>query len=192
MALSISESKHNHNLSNQSNSNNKDMKKLLPLVPLLFIGLNLQAQYYKNSVGIRTGYTSAVTYKHFFENEQSIEVLASGRNNGFQATTLYQFNKPMPIGFNDRFYAYYGIGASAGYERFSTRLTDVNSPTPPFTFDRQTYFTMGINTILGVEYRWLSIPMTIGLDIKPLFQFIGMQYTETHFWDVGLSAKYVF
>lgn len=168
------------------------MQKCLLIVPILFIGLNLQAQYYKKSVGIRTGYTSAVTYKYFFENEQAIEVLASGRNNGFQVAALYQFNKPMSISFNDRFYAYYGVGASVGYEKFSTRIADVNSTIPAFTFDQQTYFTMGINTILGVEYRWLTIPMTIGLDIKPLFQFIGMQYTETHFWDVGLSAKYVF
>lgn len=170
------------------------MKKLLLIIPVLLIGLSTQAQQYKNSAGIRTGYTSAITYKRFLVNEQAIEFLASGRNNGFQITTLYQFNKPMPLHFNDNFYAYYGVGASVGYEKYSRRSLDVNfdSSAPVFTYDQHAFFTMGINTILGVEYRWLAMPLTIGLDIKPFFQFIGMQYTETHFWDMGLSVKYVF
>ena len=170
------------------------MKKLLLIVFLVLTGVIAQAQHYKNSVGIRTGYTSSVTYKRFIQDEQAIEFLASGRNDGFQITTLYQVNKPMQLSFNDRFYAYYGIGASLGYEKFSRRSLDSNfNPSAPvFIFDRQTYFTMGVNTILGIEYRWLALPITIGLDIKPFFQFIGMQYTKTHFWDTGLSIKYVF
>ena len=170
------------------------MKKILLIIPILLIGLSAQAQYYQNSAGIRTGYTSAVTYKHFLKNEQAIELMASGRNEGFQVTTLYQFNKPMELSFNDRFYAYYGVGASVGYEKLSRRSLENNSNGAPSSliFDKRSYFTMGINTILGVEYRWLAMPLTIGLDIKPLFQFIDMQHTETHFWDLGFSVKYVF
>ncbi len=168
------------------------MKKLIPIISILLIGVSASAQHYKNSVGIRTGYTSAITYKHFFENEQAIEVMASGRNNGFQITTLYQFNKPMQLSFNDMFYAYYGVGASVGYEKFTRRAVDSNASVPVFIFGQHTHFTMGVNTILGVEYRWLAVPLTIGLDIKPFFQFIGMQYSKTHFWDTGLSVKYIF
>lgn len=170
------------------------MKRLLLITALLTAGLVAEAQHYKHSAGLRTGYTSALTYKRFFSNEQAIEFMASGRNNGFQVTTLYQFNKPMEVSFNDRFFAYYGVGASVGYEKYSGRFAEpVPNPTgPAFVFNHRTYFTMGINAILGVEYRWLAVPITIGLDIKPMFQFIGMQYTDTHFWDMGLSVKYVF
>jgi hypothetical protein len=170
------------------------MKKQLLFYLLVLMAISTQAQHYKHSAGVRTGYTSAITYKYFIKDDQAIELMASGRNNGFQVTALYQFNKPMELSFNDRFFAYYGVGASAGYEKYTRRTSDtnVNTPTPVFAYDEHSYLTMGINTILGVEYRWLAMPLTIGLDIKPFFQFIGMRYTETHFWDLGVSVKYVF
>jgi hypothetical protein len=170
------------------------MKKPLLLITILLIGLCAQAQYYQNSAGIRTGYTSAITYKHFLKNEQAIELMASGRNDGIQITTLYEFHKPMELSFNDNFFAYYGVGASVGYEKLSRRTfeNNLNGASSSLIYDRRSYFAMGVNTILGVEYRWLAMPLTIGLDIKPQIQFIDMQYTDTRFWDMGFSVKYVF
>ena len=51
---------------------------------------------------------------------------------------------------------------------------------------------MGIDGIIGIEYRFLTAPITIGLDMKPYFSFIGFRYVETQFWDTSLSVKYVF
>lgn len=170
------------------------MKRLLLILTMVTAGVATEAQHYKHSAGIRTGYTSAITYKRFFSDDQAIEFMASGRNDGFQVTTIYQFNKPMEVSFNDRFFVYYGVGASVGYERFSGRFAqpELNPAGPDFVYGKRTYFTMGINAILGVEYRWLAVPITVALDVKPLIQYIGMQYTETNFWDMGLSIKYVF
>lgn len=170
------------------------MKKTYLLIILIACYFGANAQYYKHSSGIRTGYTSALTYKRFYTNEQALELMVSGRNDGLQVTGLYEFSKPLNLAFNDMFYVYYGVGAHVGYEMFSGRHFDPNTtpPEPAYFFDRQSYFTMGINTILGVEYRWLAIPLTIGLDVKPYFQSIAMRYGQTRFWDVGLSAKYVF
>lgn len=170
------------------------MKQLILTTTILLTTLCSQAQFYKNSTGIRAGHTSAITYKIFVTDEQAIELMASGRNRGFQLTTLYQFNKPMALSFNDRFFAYYGVGGGFGYEKFDS-LTENLKPVPSksrFIRDHRTYFTMDINALLGVEYRWLAIPLTISVDIKPYFQFIGMRYTNTQFWDTGVSVKYVF
>jgi len=49
-----------------------------------------------------------------------------------------------------------------------------------------------VDAILGLEYRFLTAPITIGLDIKPYFSFIGFRYTNSNFWDTSLSVKYKF
>ena len=171
------------------------MKLTLALILLLVAALTCNAQYYKNSSGIRLGYTSGLTYKHFINDEQAMEFIASGRNEGFQATTLYQFHRPMDIGFHDQFFLFYGVGGHIGFERLDDqRLLGPFVPgvDPEFRTSERSFFTMGVNTVLGIEYRWLNVPMTIGLDIKPYLDFIGMRRTKIRFWDTALSFKYIF
>ncbi|MEO1052032.1 MAG: hypothetical protein AAFX87_15475 [Bacteroidota bacterium] len=156
------------------------------------------AQEYLNSAGLRLGYTSGVTYKRFVNDTQAVEFLLGGRNAGLQLTTTYQFNKPLDLSFTDRVHFYYGIGAHIGYERvFRGTFTNPIIINPPvfgneFEIERRTEFTMGVDPIVGLEYRWLSIPMTISFDIKPYLDFVGMRYTRTRFWDTAISFKYVF
>ena len=150
---------------------------------------------YKHSAGIRLGNTSGLTYKTFLKGEQALELLLSGRNEGIQLTTTYLTHNQMEFSFNQNFYVYYGIGGHIGIERFQ----DLGKSIIPgeggentFVFDDRNYFTMGIDGILGLEYRWLSVPITISFDIKPYFNFIGLRYTQIKFWDAGLSFKYIF
>ena len=70
-------------------------------------GLLKAQQYYKNSVGLRLGRTSAITYKIFYNKQQALEMMVSGRNQGLQFTAMYQFHKPMTISFNDNFFAWF-------------------------------------------------------------------------------------
>ena len=171
-------------------------------VPLSFLlafflitAADLQAQSYEHSAGVRLGYTSGLTYKKFLVEEQAIELLLSGRNEGVQLTVNYIKHSQMEFAFDENFYVYYGIGGHLGMERFDdlekTIVPDENDEVS-FLFEDQNYFTMGIDGILGLEYRWLSVPITLSFDIKPYFNFIGMRYTETRFWDAGFSFKYVF
>ena len=59
-------------------------------------------------------------------------------------------------------------------------------------FEDKSYFTVGADAIIGIEYRWLSVPCTIGFDVKPYFNFIGLRYTQYRFWDSAVTFKYVF
>ena len=69
-----------------------------PLAVTLAVGLLMllatpsAAQFYDNSLGLRLGTTSAMTYKRFITKEQALELLVSGRKDGFQLTTLYEFS----------------------------------------------------------------------------------------------------
>ncbi len=164
---------------------------------ILFIILTLPVcllgQDYDRAAGVRPGHTSGITYKKFLNEDEAIDLMVSGRRDGTQFTALYEFHSPMEVGFEQSFYFYYGIGGHLGYERFDDlNKVIVNDDPLEFIFEEKSYFSMGVDVIAGVEYRYLSAPMTIAFEIKPYFNFISMRYTKSQFWDAGFSVKYVF
>lgn len=166
------------------------MKKLYIIaIILLALVFESKAQYYLNSAGIRIGGSYGLTYKKFFNQTQALELLLGGRKGGMHLTTTFQFNKPLNLSKNETFFLYYGGGAHLGFQDYQTKILDSFSV---FRYENQTYFSMGIDAILGVEYRFLTAPITIGLDLKPYFTFIGFRYTDANFWDTSLSVKYTF
>ena len=168
------------------------MKKVV-IALLLLLPVCLFAQDYQRAAGVRLGVTSGITYKKFTNDQEAIEMIASGRNEGMQFTLLYEFHKPMEVAFEENFHFYYGVGGHIGYERFDDlNKVIVNDDPLEFVFEDKSYFAMGLDAIIGVEYRYLSAPMTIGFEVKPYFNFIGMRYTKSQFWDAALSIKYVF
>jgi hypothetical protein len=159
-------------------------------VLLSFFGYS---QQYRQSLGVRLGNTSALTLKNFVAEEEAIELMLSGRRSGMQLTTLYEFHHPLEFSFNENFYVYYGIGGHVGFEKYDDLDKTLTNVDPPeFVYDNKQYFLIGIDGIAGIEYRWLSVPITISFDLKPYFSFIGMRYTNALFWDAGLSFKYIF
>lgn len=165
---------------------------LVVLLCVVFFAANSQ-QLYEKSAGIRLGNTSGLTFKKFTTESEAIELILSGRNDGMQFTALYLFHHPMEFSFNENFYVHYGLGGHVGYERFDDiSKTLVNEAGDAFVFEEKSFFVMGIDANLGIEYRWLETPMTIGFDTKPIFNFIGMRHTRAKFWDAGISFKYVF
>ena len=150
------------------------------------------AQFYDNGLGLRLGTTSAMTYKRFLTKEQAIELLVSGRKDGFQLTALYEFHKPTKLNISKNFFFFYGVGGHVGYVKENLDQYRFNNTVSTVESNREALFTMGVNTVIGLEYRWLAVPMTIGADLKPFFEFIGMRETEFVIWDAAVSIKYVF
>ena len=164
------------------------------LLFLLLLPVCLFGQDYERAAGVRLGHTSGFAYKKFVVETEAVEMILSGRNEGTQFTAIYEFHKPMEVAFEEEnFYFYYGIGAHIGFERFDDLNKVLISTTPlEFVFEDKSYLIMGLDAIVGVEYRYLSVPMTIGFEVKPYFNFIGMRYTKSQFWDAGFSIKYIF
>ena len=167
------------------------MRKIYVSILLIVVcfASEVKAQYYLNSAGVRIGGSYGITYKKFFNETQAVEFLLGGRDGGMHATTTFQFNKPLNLSKNETFFLYYGAGGHVGFQDYATKVLD-NSTS--FLYQNQTYFSMGIDVIIGVEYRFLTAPITIGLDIKPYFTFIGFRYTQSNFWDTSLSVKYTY
>jgi len=169
------------------------MKHLTNILFLVFLFPAFSQQLYEKSGGIRLGNTSGLTYKNFTTEDEAFELILSGRNEGLQFTALYLFHEPMEFSFNDGFYLHYGLGGHVGFEKFDDlSKTLINEQGDQFMFEEKTFFIMGIDASLGIEYRWLEVPVTIGFDLKPYFNFIGMRHTQARFWDAAISFKYVF
>ena len=119
--------------------------------------------------------------------------MLSGRNDGTQFTGLYVFHQPIDLSFNENFYLYYGLGGHIGYEKFDDIAKILNDETgTSFLYEKKSFFVMGANLYLGIEYRWLTVPMTVSFDLKPYINFIGMRHLREKFWDAGVSFKYIF
>lgn len=162
-------------------------------ISLVMLPVCLLAQTVERAAGLRLGHTSGVSYKKFTTEDEAVDLLLSGRNDGTQFTAMYEFYKPLEVSFDENFFFYYGVGGHVGYEKYDDLKKVLISEDPlEFVFEDKNYFVMGVDVIAGVEYRYLSVPMTIAFELKPYFNFIGMRYTRSQFWDAGISIKYVF
>lgn len=169
------------------------MKPIVFILCILAALTGTSQQLYEKSSGIRLGHTSGLTFKKFITEDEAVEMILSGRNEGMQFTAQYLFHQPMEFSFNDRFYLHYGIGGHVGYEKFDD-ISKVlsNAAGDAFVYENKSFFVMGVDASLGIEYRWLEVPATFGFDLKPYFNFISMRYTKVRFWDAAISFKYVF
>lgn len=152
---------------------------------------------YKTGIGVRLGYESGFTVKHFIKEKRALEgILSRGWGyGGGRITGLYEIHKSFPgvsgldwffgfgahIGFFDgRYYGYYG-NYNGGYY-------DKHGKWHPTGY-RNYYPSLGIDGVLGLEYQITEIPITLGIDIKPWIDFYGR---GDHFGDGALTIRYIF
>jgi hypothetical protein len=145
------------------------MKKRLFLIILIpFFTINIYSQIYTSAIGARLGNFSGLTVKHFLNEVNPIEgILSDGwlGHNRLILTGLYEYQKP--INELGNLYWYVGFGA---HIEFASGF--------------------GVDLIGGFEYNFKDAPLSIGLDWKPAFNFIG----NTNYWggDLALSVRYIF
>lgn len=163
----------------------------------LFIVLaaNTFAQEYKNSAGFRLGKTDGLTYKRFLVEDQAVEFMLGfgGQDKGIQVYSIYQWHYQIPASFTESLYLYYGVGGHVGYIRpNSSRYYYQDGSTIVLEDGKQTYYTIGADGVIGLEYRIFTVPMTVSMEVKPYFEYYGLRYTQFTFWDFGFTAKYIF
>lgn len=155
------------------------MKKLLFLGLFSFVCLSgLQAQDYTTGIGIRSGWGSGLSLKHFVGEKTALEGILNSQYKGFSLTGLFEIHHPA-LNLN-HFYWYYGAGAHIGFwnGKYDSRFESGNNT------------VIGIDGILGVEYNFDFIPINIGIDWKPALNLVN----ASGFWGDGgaVSLRYVF
>ncbi|MCU0418262.1 MAG: hypothetical protein MUC38_01290 [Cyclobacteriaceae bacterium] len=142
---------------------------------------------YTTSVGARVGGTSGVTLKHFYKPSLAFEGIVGGFANGMSLTGLVQ--KTLPAFDTPGLSWYYGGGAHLAfynderlyYNRFGRELGD----------RRNTAAGVGINGILGLEYRLSdNLPLSFSMDVKPFVEF-GPEGYAGFALDPSLAIRFI-
>lgn len=156
------------------------MKKLiLGFTFAFFISGMALAQDYTTGIGLRGGFSSGFTVKHFTGERTALEGILSTRWHGFNITGLYEIhNYPFAV---EGLSWYYGVGGHIGFWDGA----DVD-----WADDDDTYTVIGIDGVLGLEYSFVEVPIGLSLDWKPALNVIG----HSGFWGDGgaLSIRYIF
>jgi hypothetical protein len=170
------------------------MKYFLILISCLTIKA-VQAQDYKNAAGIRFGNTDGVSYKRFVTDNGAVELMLGfgGDDGGLQLYSTYQWYQPIPAKFTENLFFYYGVGGHVGYiNQYTEQQYYANDSTVVSENGDKYYYAIGVDGVLGIEYRIYTVPMTVGIEIKPYFEYYGLEYTQFNFWDFGFTVKYIF
>jgi len=153
---------------------------------ILFLTCNAHSQSlskeYRFALGLRAGETSGITFKFKTKNYSNIELIAGFWTDWFNFTALYEKNVPA---FNvEGMHWYYGGGGHVSI------LTDVQRENGRY-YNRGEDFALGIDGIVGLEYKIPPIPFAVSFDLKPLVEvyrdggvYIGI--------DPGIGIKFTF
>jgi hypothetical protein len=153
-------------------------KGFMTFLMIISIVVMASAQEYKTGIGIRAGFSSVLTIKHFESYKAAFEGLLTTRWQGFDITGLYEIhNKAFDV---EHLNWYYGGGAHLGF---------YNGNYVSWGNNGTAYTVVGIDGILGIEYTFSELPINIGIDWKPALNLIGY----AGLWsEGGISVRYVF
>ena len=160
------------------------------LFALLFI-LSTQFVYsqdFRQAVGIRAGWSAGFEYRIYTDDLNSYRLLLSTRDRGLQFNALKEFHRYDLFNSTDQLVFVYGLGAHVGYERWDEGHHEYNTS---YYYSR-TAFIAGIDGLAGLEYTFYTVPISLGFEVKPYFDFFGKQFFDLNLFDFGFTARYLF
>lgn len=157
---------------------NNMKKKLITAAIILIISLgsasaqsNVGSQDYKTAIGVKF-YPGAITVKHFVSDKNALEGIGYFWNRGARITGLYEIHNDIQNASGLRWYI--GPGAHLGF--YNNKY-----------YAGGTY--IGVDGVLGLDYKIKSAPLNFSLDWQPSFEF-GEGAGFNGNWG-GLSIRYV-
>ncbi len=129
---------------------------------------------YTTAIGVKI-YPGAVSVKHFIKSDAALEGLAYFYNHGFRVTGLYEFHGDINGAPGLKWYV--GPGAHIGFynDRWNRRYPDEDASV-----------AIGIDGVLGLDYKFNGAPINISLDWQPSFNIVGRSYFEGGWGGLGI------
>jgi len=167
------------------------MKQVIKLTALfitvLMMANEVKCQSYNTAIGIRGGETAGLTFKQSLSSGKAFEGIIGFWPHGFSVTGLLEkVNETSVSGLN----WYYGAGGHLS--TFSSRRWYYRDH--PYYYRRgynYNYIGLGIDFIVGLEYKIPTIPFALSLDLKPYGEVSN--YGHTYFsLDPGIGIKFTF
>ncbi len=164
------------------------MKQFLFILLLSLPAQIILAQDFRQAVGIRAGWSSGFEYRVYTDDLNSYRLLLSTRNRGMQFHALKEFHRYDLFEFSDQLVFIFGAGLHAGYERW-----DVHHYNYKYSYyHTRTAFIAGLDGLAGLEYTFYKAPVSLGIEVKPFFDFFGRDFFKLGLFDFGFTAKYLF
>jgi hypothetical protein len=158
------------------------MKKIVLLAGLaLFCFNRADAQSmgssYRTALGVKF-YPAAISVKHFTRENRAIEGLGYFWNYGFRFTGLYEIHGDINGAPGLKWYV--GPGAHIGFWNDDWKRRYPN---------REDGVAIGVDGVLGLDYKIKGAPINLSIDWQPSFNIIGYTYFSS--WG-GLGVRYTF
>ncbi len=159
------------------------MKRLFLAAFVLLSFTNLHAQQnngssYKTALGVKV-YPGAVTVKHFISGNNAIEGLGYISSDGFRLTGLYEIHNDLAGVEGLKWYVggggHVGVWSDTWKNKYPTRDGGL---------------AIGVDGVLGLDYKIKGAPLNLSFDWQPSFNLIGYNYFEGG-WG-GLGIRYTF
>lgn len=157
------------------------MKKILLAAVLLTCSVLSQAQSrsttgtdYQTALGVKIWNGAGITLKHFTNGNKAIEGIGYFYRRGFRLTGLYEIHGDISGAPGLKWYV--GPGAHLGF--YNDKYYDDNN------------IVLGIDGVLGLDYKFGTAPINLSLDWQPSFEFASDLGFNGN-WG-GLGIRYTF
>jgi len=151
---------------------------VLCIVSLFFTSRSFaqaEGSSYQTAVGVKF-WPGALSVKHFVSDDNALEGLLNFWDNGFRLTGLYEIHGDINGAPGLRWYV--GPGAHLGW---------YNGAVYHDHYYNSGALSIGVDGVLGLEYKFNGAPIAISADINPYIEFnhpyfdvfggIGVKYT---------------
>ncbi len=158
------------------------MKRISALIlVLLMLQAHANGQPYKTSGGIRAGFPSGLSLKHFIRGNDALEFIAGANLRGFTAAAIFQ--NEYRVHSDSRVFWYWGAGLHGGYVD-SERNSLINIKEP------YKGAVLGADAGIGIEFCLKRKPLNFAFDLFPGINLAG--YTGWNGINSAVSVRYVF
>ncbi len=163
-------------------------KKLIGLVLSLILVSSSQVSAqslgtsYRTALGVKF-WPGAISIKHFVKTDRAIEGLGYFWDRGFRFTGLYEVHGDIQGARGLKWYV--GPGAHVGVYNGGWLRRRGNKS---YRYDDGD-FSLGIDGVLGLDYKIKGAPINLSIDIQPWFEIIEHPYADI--WG-GLGIRYTF
>lgn len=155
------------------------MRKFIAFSAFLFFAISTSAQSksssgssYRSALGVKVWDGGGITFKHFLSDKHAGELIGYFWSQGMRITGLYEIHGPITGATGLRWYI--GPGAHVGF--YNTKHGDGAF--------------IGIDGVLGLDYKFNGAPINVSLDWQPSFEF-GDNRGFVGSWG-GLGIRYTF
>lgn len=135
---------------------------------------------YRSALGIKVWDGAGISFKHFFNSQNAGELIAYFWSHGMRITGLYEIHGDISGAPGLKWYI--GPGLHIGYYDAGHYHRNYYYP------DSRTL--IGIDGVLGLDYKFKGAPINLSLDWQPAFEF-GDNAGFYGSWG-GLGIRYTF